>query len=267
MPAKNPYHRSMFPLSTTVAVRFPPLVTWGLIALNVLAYMLESSFMASGGEAALRAFLNEWGLVPARYFVPGWGEAHGLSNGGWLPFITNTFLHGGFLHLAFNMWTLYIFGPAVEDRLGHVGYLVFYLACGAGASLAHAWMNPLSTIPAIGASGAIAGVTGAYMRLFPHSRVVVLVPVLFYPLFFEVYAFLFAGLWFIGQIVNAMASLGAGQAAGGVAWWAHVGGFVIGWLAAGAWGGEGRRYRPPERDEGKYGCCPDGRRDNQLRPW
>ena len=251
----------MFPLSTTVAVRFPPFATWALIALNVLAYLWESSH-AIGGEAALRAFLSEWGLVPARYFVPGWGPAHGLDPSDWWPFLTNTFLHGGLLHLVFNMWTLYIFGPAVEDRMGSLSYVLFYLACGIGASFAHAWMNPTSTLPAIGASGAIAGIVGAYMRLFPHSRVVVLVPVFFYPFFFEVYAFFFAGFWFLTQLMQGMASLSRPAAAtGGVAWWAHVGGFVLGWLIAGAWGEEGRRHRPLQPDEGAFGCCPDGRRN------
>ncbi len=251
----------MFPISTTVAVRFPPFVTWALIALNVLAYVWETGHYVQGGEAGLRAFLYHWGLVPARYFVPDWALARGLDPTDWWPFLTNTFLHGGILHLVFNMWTLYIFGPAVEDRMGSVPYLLFYLACGVGASFAHAWMNPTSTLPAIGASGAIAGVTGAYMRLFPHSRVVVMVPVFFYPFFFELYAFIFAGFWFLTQLMQGMASLSVRQEAGGVAWWAHVGGFVIGWLIAGIWGREGRRYRPLQADEGAWGCCPDGRRD------
>ncbi len=255
----------MFPVSTTVATRYPAFATWALIALNVLAYIWEMSWFAAGGEPALRQFLNTWGLVPARYFVPGWGEAHGLPPNTLLPFLTNTFLHGGLLHLVFNMWTLYIFGPAVEDRMGHVPYVIFYLLCGIGASFAHAWMNPTSTLPAIGASGAIAGVTGAYMRLFPRSSVVVLVPIFFYPLFFDLPAVAFATIWFVSQLIQGMASLSAHPQAGGVAWWAHIGGFIVGWFAAGIWGREGRRYRPLQADEGIFGCCPDGSR--KRGPW
>ncbi|HHN72878.1 MAG TPA: rhomboid family intramembrane serine protease [Thermopetrobacter sp.] len=254
----------MFPISTTVANRYPPFATWALIGLNVLAYLWEMSFFAAGGEPALRAFLIEWGLVPARYFVPGWAEMHGLSQA-WLPFLSNTFLHGGLLHLVFNMWTLYIFGPAVEDRMGTTAYVLFYLLCGVGASFAHAWMNPSSTLPAIGASGAIAGVIGAYMRLFPRSNVVVLVPIFFYPLFFELPAVVFATFWFVTQLLQGVASLTGRPDAGGVAWWAHVGGFVVGWLAASIWGPDGRHPRPLQADEGAFGCCPDGRR--RRGPW
>jgi membrane associated rhomboid family serine protease len=254
----------VFPVSTTVATRFPPFATWALMALNVIAYMWEMSYFAAGGEPALRAFLTEWGLVPARYFVPGWAEAHGLDTNP-LPFLTNTFLHGGLMHLVFNMWTLYIFGPAVEDRMGTVSYVIFYLLCGVGASFAHAWMNPVSELPAIGASGAIAGVTGAYMKLFPHSRVVVLVPLLFVPFFFEIPAIAFATFWFVTQLVQGIVSLSAHPNAGGVAWWAHIGGFIVGWFVAGIWGREGRRYRPLHADEGIFGCCPDGRR--HKGPW
>jgi len=257
----------VFPISTTAAVRFPPFATWALIALNVLAYLMEARIQLSGGEAALRAFFYQWALVPARYFVPQWALAHGLDPGNWLPFLANTFLHGGFLHLALNMWTLYIFGPAVEDRMGTWTYVIFYLACGLGASLAHAWMNSASVIPALGASGAIAGVIGAYMRLFPRSFVVVMVPVFFYPFFFEIPAVFFAMLWFIPQLMQGLTSLGQGQVmSGGIAWWAHVGGFLLGLLAAGILGRAGRRYRPLQPDEGAHGCCPDGRRDKRLQP-
>jgi len=257
----------VFPVSTTVALRFPPMATWALIALNVFGYLVEMKYQALGGEAGLRAFLYQWGLVPARYFVPQWAFAHGLDPGNWLPFLSNTFLHGGFLHLALNMWTLYIFGPAVEDRMGSWTYVLLYLLCGVGASFAHAWMNSASTIPAIGASGAIAGIIGAYMRLFPRSRVIIMIPVFFYPFFFEVPAVFFALFWFTTQLMQGLSSLAVQQAmAGGVAWWAHVGGFVIGAVLGGMLGRPGRRYRPLQPDEGIYGCCPDGRRDKRLHP-
>jgi membrane associated rhomboid family serine protease len=117
------------------------------------------------------------------------------------------FLHGGWLHLILNMWTLWLFGPTVEDRLGHGRYLAFYLACGLAASVAHLVFNPTSVIPAVGASGAIAGVLGCYMRLFPLARVIVLIPILFIPLFFEVHAFVFVGLWFVLQILQGTLEL------------------------------------------------------------
>ena len=253
----------MFPVSTTVAMRHPPFVTWALIALNVFVFFfIQVPIAKSGGEAALRAFLMHWGLVPARYFVPGWAAAHGLDQN-LLPFLANTFLHGGFAHLLFNMWTLYIFGPAVEDRMGALNYALFYLACGVGASFAHAVMNPTSVLPAIGASGAIAGVVGAYIRLFPHSRIVIMIPVLFFPFFFELHALAFATIWLITQLTSGITALFLPPNVGGVAWWAHIGGFIFGWLVATYWLRK-PRYRPLQPDEGKFGCCPDGRRNRAI---
>jgi membrane associated rhomboid family serine protease len=250
----------MLPVATTVATRHPPVATWSIIGLNVAVFMVQMSIFASGGEPALKAFLHEWGLVPARYFVAGWAEAHGLAGANFLPFLTNTFLHGGLMHLLFNMWTLYIFGPAVEDRMGPVAYVLFYLACGIGASFAHAIMNPASELPAIGASGAIAGVSGAFIRLFPKALVVIMVPVLFFPFFFEMHAIAFAGIWLLIQTLQGITALFMPANVGGVAWWAHIGGFIVGWWAATPWlrKPRGRAYQP---DEGKFGCCPDGRRN------
>ncbi len=253
----------MLPIATTAPLRHPPLATWGLIALNVAAFLAQMLILSNGGEAALKAFLETWGLVPARYFVPGFAQAHGFSDTNWLPFLTNTFLHGGLLHIAFNMWTLYIFGPAVEDRLGSLNYVLFYLACGIGASLAHALMNPASTLPAIGASGAIAGISGAYIRLFPRSLVVIMVPILFFPFFFELPATAFAAIWLFIQVTQGLGALFLPADVGGVAWWAHIGGFAVGWLAATPWLKK-PRHRPPQADEGRFGCCPDGGRKRDL---
>ena len=125
----------------------------------------------------------------------------------YLPFLSNMFLHGGWLHLILNMWTLYLFGPAVEDRLGSGRYLVFYLACGLFASIAHAFLNPTSTVPALGASGAISGVLGSFIMMFPLARLVIMIPILFFPFFFEVPAILFAGFWFLTQVTAGMAEL------------------------------------------------------------
>jgi membrane associated rhomboid family serine protease len=135
------------------------------------------------------------------------------------------FLHGGFLHILGNMWSLYIFGDNVEDRLGSLRYLFFYLLCGLASGLSHLFINWQSQVPTIGASGAIAGVMGAYLILYPKSRILTLIPIFFIPYFIEVPAFFFLGLWFVIQFVSATGSQGQ---MGGIAWWAHIGGFVFG---------------------------------------
>jgi membrane associated rhomboid family serine protease len=157
------------------------------------------------------------------------------------------------------MWTLWLFGPTVEDRLGHGRYLAFYLACGLAASLAHVMFNPTSTVPALGASGAIAGILGCYMRLFPLARVVVVVPILFIPLFFEVHAFVFVGLWFLIQLFQSAVALLLPAASGGVAWWAHVGGFLAGLALGPLLVRSERHYRTYYPDEGELGFDTDGR--------
>jgi len=135
------------------------------------------------------------------------------------------FLHGGFLHLLSNMWSLYIFGDNVEDHLGHMRYLIFYLLSGLASGVTHIIFNYYSNVPTIGASGAIAGVMGAYFILHPNSRILTLIPILFIPYFIEIPAFFFLGFWFVLQIINAA---GSGGNMGGIAWWAHIGGFVLG---------------------------------------
>jgi membrane associated rhomboid family serine protease len=142
-----------------------------------------------------------------------------------LPFFTSLFLHGGFLHLLGNMWFLYIFGDNVEDRFGHLRYLAFYLLCGLAAGASHLVLNWHSNVPTIGASGAIAGVMGAYLILYPRAKVLTLLPLFFFFTFVELPAFLFLGIWFLFQFLIAAAA--AGQA-GGIAWGAHIGGFIFG---------------------------------------
>ncbi len=245
----------MFPLQTSVGLRYVPVVTWALIGVNVLVFLYEISLPPLG----LEVFLHEHALVPARYFVPGFAQARGLDPGDLSPFFTNMFLHGGWFHLIANMWTLYIFGPAVEDRLGPVRFLVFYIVCGLGASYAHAAVNWSATIPALGASGAIAGVIGAFMRMFPLARVIVLVPLLFIPYFFAMPAAIYAGFWFLLQLVQGLGSLMAGPLEGGVAWWAHIGGFVFGWLIIPILVSRRHHPRRPQGDEGWLGFPPHGR--------
>jgi len=245
----------MIPVRTSVPSRYPPLVTYALIGANVLVFLFQTSLPPQAEEA----FIYLYGLVPARYTDPGWALRVGLPPDDYLPFLTTMFLHGGWLHLILNMWTLWLFGDAVEDRLGHLRYLVFYLACGLAASGAHAFVNADSTIPAVGASGAIAGVTGAYARLFPRAWIVLLVPVLFIPLFFEVPALVYLAFWFITQLLQGTVGL-AMPDVGGVAWWAHIGGFVAGLVLAPLLHRPRTTYRPYYLDEGVLGFGPRGQR-------
>lgn len=247
---------AMFPIRTSVPNRYPALVTWAVIAINCAVFLFQNSL----SPPWLEVFLINYALIPARYFIP---HALGIDAPAlpeYLPFFTNMFLHGGWLHLILNMWTLWLFGPAIEDRLGHGRYLLFYLACGVLASVTHAAFNPTSAIPALGASGAIAGVIGCYLRLFPYSRVIVLVPILFLPLFFELYAFVFAGIWIAIQVLQGVADLFSPPDMGGVAWWAHIGGFVAGLLFAGLMSAPRSRYRAYYADEGVLGFTPEGTR-------
>jgi len=245
----------MLPIQDGVATRYPPVVTWCLIAANCAIFLIQISLT----PAELDWFLLRFALVPARYF----GSAGVMPPPGaadYLPFATNMFLHGGWLHLILNMWTLWIFGPAVEDRLGSGRYFLFYLVVGVVASLTHALFNPSSVLPALGASGAIAGVIGCYVRLFPMARLIVMVPILFLPLFFEVPALLFAGFWFLMQILQGTVEFLVPADGGGVAWWAHIGGFVAGLLLTPALRRPARSYRPYYSDEGIFGFTPNGHR-------
>ncbi len=209
----------MIPLRDTIPTRRVPVVTWTLIAVNLVVFLFE---LAQTPEDLTRLFQTR-GLVPAR--LAQLGRYGGLST-----LVTSTFLHGGFFHLLSNMWTLWIFGDNVEDRMGPGRYLAFYLGCGVAAGAIHALFDPASVVPTIGASGAIAGVLGAYFMLFPLARVVTLVPIVIWPLFIEVPAFFFLGFWFLSQLLSGGLAA-AGVASEAIAWWAHIGGFVAGVLA------------------------------------
>jgi membrane associated rhomboid family serine protease len=245
----------MIPIGNAVPSRYPPVVTWMLIATNCLVFLFQDSLSPDELELLVR----EFALIPARYTeVFAYGDPD-LDVADIIPFFTMMFLHGGWLHLILNMWTLWLFGPAIEDRMGHGRYLAFYLGCGFAASLAHVVFNPTSIVPALGASGAIAGILGCYMRLFPMARVVVVVPILFIPLFFEVYAFVFIGLWFLLQLFQSTMSLLLPAASGDVAWWAHVGGFVAGFTLGPLLVRSEQRYRTYYPDEGMLGFDTRGR--------
>lgn len=202
----------MIPLRDVIPSRTFPLFTIAFIVFNSVAFLFEISLP----ERALEAFLNAYGVVPARF--------------SWLTVLTSMFLHGGWLHFLGNMLYLWIFGDNVEDRLGHRRFVLFYLFCGTAAALAHVFMNPNSVIPTIGASGAIAGVMGAYFILYPHSRVLALIPLFIFWEIIEVPAILFLGIWFLMQFFSGVGSIAtdAGVQTGGVAFWAHVAGFLAG---------------------------------------
>jgi len=188
----------------------------GIIALNVLFFIIE---LAQGNT--LNRFIFIYGLVPARYSIPTISSYFTLGQQ-LLSFVSFMFLHGGFFHLLGNMWSLYIFGDNVEDRLGPFRYLFFYLLCGFASGVSHLVINWQSQIPTIGASGAIAGVMGAYMMLHPKSRILTLIPIFFFFQVVEIPAVFFLGIWFIFQFLSAAGGRG------GIAWWAHIGGFIFG---------------------------------------
>lgn len=214
----------MFPIRDTIPSRHVPLMTWTLIGINVLVFVYQIGLP----EGQLGRLIYSFGLVPARYFSPEWSLSVGLPRLAAWPFFSSMFLHGGFLHLILNVWTLWIFGDNVEDRMGPLRFLAFYLACGLVAGLAHLAFNLTSTVPTIGASGAIAGVLGAYLILYPGARVVIMIPIFFWPIFFELPAFIYLGFWFVSQFLSAAASTSGAAGSGGIAWWAHIGGFVAG---------------------------------------
>jgi membrane associated rhomboid family serine protease len=206
----------VIPLRDTNRSEVYPIINSCIIAVTVLAFIIE---LLHG--QGLEEFIYLYGLVPARYAEPEFITVQRL-----IPFLTFMFLHGGFFHLLGNMWFLYIFGDNVEDRLGHLRYLIFYMLCGLSSGASHLIINWQSNVPTIGASGAIAGVMGAYLILYPRAKILTLIPIFFLPYFIEIPAFFFLGIWFLFQFLSAAVS--TAQEAGGVAWWAHIGGFVFG---------------------------------------
>jgi rhomboid family protein len=205
----------MIPLRDVIPSRTVPFVTIGIIVLNALVFFHELALMAHGRDA-IDAFVRIYGFVPAEFVVP--------------TIVTSMFLHSGWTHIIGNMLSLWIFGDNVEDRLGHFRYLLFYLLCGFVAAVAHAWSNLASPVPTIGASGAIAGVMGAYFVLYPHSRVLLWMPpyIIFWTL--EVPAIAFLGFWFLMQLLSGVTTelVAKGEIVGGIAFWAHVAGFAVG---------------------------------------
>jgi membrane associated rhomboid family serine protease len=235
----------MIPLRDSIPPRSFPFVNYAIIAACTLAFLLQMS----GGEKG-ETMVERYGMVPIRLTRPSEAAVmtiqeavqtptgvmvrereHVLESSGippWMTLISCMFLHGGLMHFLGNMWFLHVFGDNVEDRFGHIGYLLMYLGTGVVAGLSHLFTNAFSPIPTIGASGAIAGVMGAYLVLYPHSRVQSFLPPIFS---FVLPAPVFLGIWFVMQTINGVSAMG-NSATTGVAWWAHIGGFVAGVMAA-----------------------------------
>ncbi len=204
----------MIPLRDVIPSRTAPIVTVGIIVLNALVFLFEWTLP----ERQLEMFVRDFGLVPALF--------------SWPAVVSSMFLHGGWMHVGGNMLYLWIFGDNVEDRVGHGRFVFFYLGCGIAAALAQTVLRPHSVIPMVGASGAIAGVMGAYFVLFPHSRILTLVPLIIVWEVIELPAVVLLGFWFLLQLFSGVGSIAATTAEdiGGVAFWAHVAGFAAGAL-------------------------------------
>lgn len=234
----------MFPIRDHNPSSRTPYVTYGLIVANVLIFLSYVSYFADPN--ALDRFYNDWALIPAR--ITQGQDFYGL--------ITTMFLHGGLMHLAGNMLFLWIFGDNIEDEMGHVGFLIFYLGAGLAAALAHVIADPFSQIPTVGASGAIAGVMGGYLLLYPKARIDILFIFVVFFRIFSVPAWLMLGFWFGVQLLSGS---GENAAADGVAYWAHAGGFIAGfvftlpiWLRKGGAKFWSQHHGRPPHPEAKY---------------
>ena len=214
----------MFPIRDSVPSTKTPVVVYWIIALNTLVFLYQINL----SPTAAVDFAYSYGMVPYIYFDGYSGLRADLVPADYIPFISSAFMHGGWLHIIFNMWTLLIFGSTLEGRLGSLQFAVFYVCCAVISTYAHGYFNADSQVPVIGASGAIAGVIGAYAVRFPTARVTVLVPIVIIPLIFTIPALAYAVVWFGIQLLQgAWETLRPGMG-GGIAWWAHIGGFVAG---------------------------------------
>jgi len=205
----------MIPLYDTICTRQFPFINWLLILANAAVFWYELQL----GESALQDFVFTWGLVPAELMSNPQEE--------WRTIFTSMFLHGGWFHILSNMWVLYIFGDNIEDRVGSLKYIIFYLLGGVAAAFLQIYVMQGSSVPMIGASGAIAGVLGAYLVSFPGSRIASLVPIFIIFTIVEVPAILFLIFWFISQLYSGLFAMQEGMSSG-IAWWAHIGGFIFG---------------------------------------
>lgn len=213
----------MFPLKDSIPRTHKPWMTWAIIAVNLILFLYTLGLTPQ----AQQVFMYIVGAVPARFNHPEWAARVGFPGSGMLSYVTYMYLHGGFLHLLTNMWSMWIFADNIEDVMGPFRFFIFYTFCGIAALGVHMLFNPDSTVPVIGASGAIAGVMGSYFLMYPHSRVLTVIPIFIFPLIVEVPGVVFLGIWFLVQFFSGVSTIGD-QAGQGIAWWAHAGGFVAG---------------------------------------
>ena len=233
----------MIPIRDDTPRHSTPYVTYFIIALNAVVFLFELS-VGMQGRHALNGLIYEFGVVPLRFERAMAGPSSNTLAGVSLTILTSMFLHGGWLHIIGNMWFLWIFGDNVEDYLGHLKYLLFYLISGCAAAVAYILLDVSSSQPTIGASGAIAGVMGAYFVLYPRARVLTLVFLIVFFTFWWLPAWVFLGYWFLLQFLSGTAtSIAGAQNTGGIAFWAHVGGFVAGILLIKLMPERPRRYR------------------------
>ncbi|QJB57309.1 rhomboid family intramembrane serine protease [Pseudodesulfovibrio sp. zrk46] len=212
----------MIPLRDNVPRVTPPVAVTSIIILNLLVFLFSKGL----DFRSLFHLFHVYGVVPARFFNPDWASWAGYPDSFGLPLVTYMFLHSGWLHVILNMWMLWIFGDNIEDVTGHWGFVAFYLLCGMAAVGLHMAFEQASSVPVVGASGAVGGVMGAYIILYPHGRVLTLVPIVFIPLILRIPSVLFLGVWFLSQVTSGIIS--QVKDVSEVAWWAHVGGFVAG---------------------------------------
>jgi membrane associated rhomboid family serine protease len=223
----------VFPFIDTAPRAARPMVVFAIIAVNTVVFL----WLWSLPKTELDDVLMQYALVPVRFTDPEAAREAGLDAFSLWPLLTDMFMHGGWMHLIFNMWFLWIFGPAMEARFGRIGFVGLYLLGGLVANIVHVATHPDSADPVLGASGAIAAVIAAYAVTYPAARVMTIVPIGIIPLFFRIPAVVFAVIWFILQLMQGTFELASPSMAGGVAWWAHIGGFAFGALFAVVVGG------------------------------
>lgn len=215
----------LVPLRDDNPIRCTPFVVYGLIGLNLAMFMVRITLSPQGQNQLFR----DWGMVPAQITASFQGHLEAPLHA-WVTLLSSPFLHGGFFHLGGNLLYLWIFGRSLEDQLGHLKFLIFYLGCGVLAGLTQWAMDPTATMPTIGASGAIAGVMGAYLRRFPKTQILVLLPLIILFTTIRIPALVFLGIWFAQQAIFSLATLSdqVNLGSSGVAYWAHSGGFIFG---------------------------------------
>ncbi len=233
----------MVPLHDDNPTTLTPVVTYGLIGLNIAVFVFQLNLSGGGVDS----FFDAWALVPAQ-LTESFGGGLEAPASEWVTLVSSQFLHGGFFHVGGNLLYLWVFGNNIEDRLGHVKFLIFYLGCGVLAGLTQWVFDPYSTLPTVGASGAIAGVMGAYILRFPRATIVTLIPLIIFFTTIRIPAIFFLGFWFVQQAIFSLVSLSdVSPGDGGVAYWAHSGGFVFGLILGPLLGLMAPKPRSPRR--------------------